>query len=341
MKNYKSNVANLLVAKRIAPSHPYWFGRPDNPMYNIVKLIKSPAFIRVFNAVLFTVSLFLAFVIGKAASSYWETVLRYFNQSPFGIKEPIFGFDIGFHMFSVPFYEFLLNIGYQAVIIAIILSAAVHWINGGIVLYPGVRRIESHAKAHLSVLFAFFFVLLAISFKFNAYDLLQSALGVVYGAGYTDVYAKLPALNILFYSSLVAAALFLINIHYRGWKLPAASIAFIATVGIVAGGIYPALVQQYRVSPNEIVKETPFIKHGINFTSKAYKLDSIRNTDFAADLNLNKAVLNSNKDTIENIRLWDWQPLLKTYNQIQSIRLYYDFTDVDVDRYQMKDGLTR
>jgi uncharacterized membrane protein (UPF0182 family) len=333
--------ANMSIAKRMKPSAPYWIGPADDPIYKIMTFFKSPVFIRFFSAILFGVALLFAFTVGMSASSSWETVLRYLHQTPFGIKDPVFNLDIGFQIFSVPFFEFLLGIGYQAVILAIFLASLVHWINGGIAIRPGARRIDPHAKAHLSVLFAMFFILLAVSFRFSAYDLLQSSLGVVYGAGYTDVHAKLPALSILSISSLIAAALFLINIHYRGWKLPAASMVFIVVVGILAGGIYPAIVQQYRVSPNEIDKETPYIKHGIEFTNKAYQLDKMRETGFPAELNLDKTTITDNKETIDNVRLWDWKPLLTTYNQIQSIRLYYGFTDVDVDRYRMKDGSIR
>jgi uncharacterized membrane protein (UPF0182 family) len=302
---------------------------------------KSPIFTRFFNAILVLVALFFASTVGIASSASWQIILKYLNQIPFGIKDPIFNLDVAFQMFSVPFFEFLLGIGYQAIILAIFLASLVHWINGGIAIRPGARRIEAHAKAHLSVLFAMFFILLAISFRINAYDLLQSAMGVVYGAGYTDVHAKLPALTVLSISSIIAAFLFVINIHYKGWKLPVASIAFLVIVGIVAGGIYPAIIQSLRVAPNEIGKETPYIKHSINYTNKAYKLDEIKQTGFPANQGINQQVLDNNRENLDNTRLWDWEPLLKTYNQIQSMRLYYDFKDVDVDRYQTKDGTVR
>jgi uncharacterized membrane protein (UPF0182 family) len=143
----------------------------------------------------------------------------------------------------------------------------------------------------------------------------------------------LPALTVLFYASIIAAALFLINLHFKGWKLPAAGITFIIAAGILIGGVYPALVQQYRVSPSEVEKETPYIKQAVAFTNRAYRLDRIKEKQFPAEQELGKADLHNNRQTIDNIRLWDWQPLSKTFKQIQSIRLYYDFIDVDVDRY--------
>ncbi|MBE0448514.1 MAG: UPF0182 family protein [Actinobacteria bacterium] len=325
--------ANLLIAKKMAPPFPYWFGSQNDPLHEVLKFIKSPTFMRFFNIILFAIAAVFAIGVGASAVGYWNIVLKYLNQVPFGIKDPTFGLDIAFHIFSIPFYRGLLGLGFQAVVLAIILTATVHWINGGITFRPGMERFAPHTKAHLSVLFGVFFVLLGISFKLNSYDLLLSDVGVIYGAGYTDIHAKLPALTILFYSSVIAAILFLVNIYFKGWKLPIASITFIMAVSIIVGGIYPAIVQQYKVSPNEIEKETPYIKQAIKFTNRAYELDKIKEKQFPAEQELNKADLDNNKQTIDNIRLWDWQPLSKTFKQIQSIRLYYDFVDVDVDRY--------
>jgi len=324
---------NLLVAKKMAPPFPYLFGTQDDPLYEILKVIKSPAFLRFFNLILFAAAFVVALGVGASATGYWDVVLKYLNQTPFGIKDPVFGLDLAFHMFSLPFYRALLAVGFQAVILATLLTAIVHWINGGITFRPGAERFAPHTKAHLSVLFAVFFVLLGISFKLDAYDLLLANTGVIFGAGYTDIHAKLPALTMLFYASLGAAVLFLVNIYFKGWKLPSASISLLLAVGILAGGIYPALMQQYKVSPNEIEKETPYIKEAIKFTNRAYGLDKIEERQFPSEQVLVKADIDKNKQTIDNIRLWDWKPLGKTFKQIQSIRLYYDFLDVDVDRY--------
>lgn len=331
---------NLLIAKKLAPPFPYVFGSQGDPLYEILKAIKSPLFMRFFNLIIFATAFVIAVGVGAAAASYWDIVLKYFNQVPFGIKDPVFGLDVAFHIFSIPFYRELLSIGFQVVILAILLTAVVHWINGGISFRPGMQRFSSHTKAHLSVLFGLFFVLLGISFKLNSYELLLSNAGVLFGAGYADIHAKLPAYTVLFYASMVAAALFLVNIYFKGWKLPAASVTVILVISIVAGGIYPALVQQYSVSPNEIEKETPYIKKAIKFTNYAYGLDKIEEKEFASEQELDLAALDRNKQTIENIRLWDWQPLGKTFNQIQSIRPYYNFMDVDVDRYLI-DGTYR
>ncbi|MEW5706888.1 MAG: UPF0182 family protein [Actinomycetota bacterium] len=325
--------SNLLIAKKLAPPFPYWYGSQESPLYNILRFIKSPAFMRFFNLVLLTVALIAALGIGVSTSTYWDVVLKYINQTAFGVKDPVFGLDISFHMFSIPFFRGLARIGLQALIIAIILTGLLHWINGGITFRNGTASFSPRTKAHLSVLLGLLFVLIGISYKLSTYNLLQSGTGVIYGAGYTDIHAKLPALNILFYSSLIAGVLSLVNIYFRGWKLPAGSLAFIIAMSILAGSIYPAIVQQYVVSPNEIEKETPYIKQAIKFTNLAYGLDKIKEKPFSAEQALDKTAIRNNKQTIDNIRLWDWKPLEKTFKQIQSIRLYYDFMDVDVDRY--------
>jgi len=324
---------NMLIAKRLKPPFVYWHGSPEDPLYTLMKFFKSPGFTKFLNLILFAIALAVSFVVGALASSYWDVVLKYMNQVPFGIKDPLFGLDIAFHMFTVPFYRVLLSVGFQALFLAIALTALVHLINGGISLRPGTETFSPKTKAHLSVLLGLVFVLLAASFRLNAYDLLLSNTGVILGAGYTDVHAKLPALSILLVASLITAVLFLVNTHYKGWKLPATGVAFLIGISLIVGGIYPAIVQQYRVSPNEIEKETPYIKKAIQFTNQAYGLDKIVEKPFAADQELGKADIDRNKQTVDNIRLWDWQPLGKTFKQIQSIRLYYDFMDVDVDRY--------
>jgi hypothetical protein len=333
--------ANALIARRISPPPTTWQQAPTiNPISGNVTLIKTPVGMRYFGLILFAVSAIFALFAGINAAGSWDAVLKYLNQVPFGVKDPLFGLDVSFHMFSIPFYRLLISIGYQMVIFSTIMVAAIYAFSTGMAYRPGLDKLTPHIKAHLSVLIGLFFALLAVSFKFGTYDLLLSPAGVIFGAGYTDIHARIPAYTILMITSLVTAALFLVNIYFKGWKLPIAGMTVIVAVGVLVGGVYPAFVQQYLVSPNEIQKETPYIKQSIKFTNLAYNLNAITEKPFSAEDTLDKAAMNSDKQTIDNIRLWDWQPLLKTFNQIQSIRLYYDFTDVDVDRYEI-DGRLR
>jgi uncharacterized membrane protein (UPF0182 family) len=188
-------------------------------------------------------------------------------------------------------------------------------------------------KIHLSVLVALILLLKSYGYRLQAYGLLSSREGVVFGATYTDLYARLPVLNILAVIALICALLFLSNIFIKNWKLPVAGIGVLIIVSFLGGTVYPGLVQKFQVVPNEIVKETPYIKRNIQYTRKAYKLQDIEVKEFPASSDLTLAQLQKNPLTIDNIRLWDHRPLLATYQQLQGIRTYYKFVDVDVDRY--------
>lgn len=333
--------ANVLIARRLAPAEPVmWQPSHIDPASNTLRMVQTGYSTRYFNIAALAVALVLSIGVGIAASSSWNTVLKYLNQVPFGVKDPVFGLDVSYHMFSIPFYRFVLGIGFAVVVFSVLLTAVVYAFNSGLAYRPGLgldelKKVGPHIKAHLSVLMGLFFLLLAASYRLGTFDLLLSPTGVLFGAGYTDINARMPAIYLLSYASIVTAALFLINLHYRGWRLPVIGVAFIFAASIIIGGAYPAFVQQYSVSPNEIERETPYIKQAIKFTNLAYGLDQIKERPFAAEEGLNAGTIEANRQTIDNIRLWDWQQLLKTYNQIQSIRLYYDFMDIDVDRYEI------
>ncbi len=175
---------------------------------------------------------------------------------------------------------------------------------------------------------------LGAGYLLKTYALVYSPRGVVFGASYTDVHAQLPVLRFLAATAVVAGIVFLVNIRFRGWKLPAAALAMIVLTAIIGGRVYPFIVQQYQVSPNEIAKEEQYIKNNIDFTRRAYDLEGIEEKPFSAEETLTADQLAANSATISNIRLWDPATLASTYRQIQVIRPYYTFVDVDVDRYR-------
>jgi uncharacterized membrane protein (UPF0182 family) len=183
------------------------------------------------------------------------------------------------------------------------------------------------------VLLAVLALLKAVGYYLQRYELVYSSRGVVDGAGYTDVKAQLPALQLLIFISLFASALFLVNILRRGWVLPVAAVGLWALVSVTAGTAYPAFVQQFRVQPTESVKERPYIDRNIRATRAAYNLGETRVNDFDYNENLQASDLNANAETIRNIRLWDPTVLKDTYKRLQEIRNFYQFNDVDVDRY--------
>ena len=202
-------------------------------------------------------------------------------------------------------------------------------------------RLAPHVKAHLSVLLALAMVAKAGDYMIQTWSLDYSTRGVVFGASYTDVHASLPVLHFLAIVSLVAAAIFLVNIRYKGWRLPAIAIAVMFLTWAFAGKAYPAIIQQYRVSPNEITAETPVHRqqhrgHPLGLRAGQDR-ERLRPGGHGPHRRRRQGQL---EPTLDNVRLWEPRPALDTYSQIQEIRLYYSFTDVDVDRYTI-DGKYR
>jgi len=293
--------------------------------------------------------LILSFFAGLVASAGWKTVLRFFNAVPFGIADPVFSKDVGFYVFTLPFYEYLWSGAFYGLLLVILVTAIAYSLKGRALLIEedgsefslNVPRFTSFARAHLSLLGALLMLVVASGYRLGMYRLLYSKRSdVFFGAGYTDLHIQLPVLKLLIALSLFAAVLFILNIKLKDITLPLVGVALLVLVSVVGGGMYPNLIQQYRVSPNEISLETPYIERNIEYTTKAYGLENIDERLFAANLNLSAFDLERNNETIENIRLWDHRPLKQTYGQMQEIRLYYTFNDVDVDRYHI-DGIYR
>jgi len=201
-------------------------------------------------------------------------------------------------------------------------------------------RLAPHVKGHLSSLAAAFLLLKAVDYLLSAWKLVWSPRGVVFGASYTDVHAQLPVFRILAVVSVVAAVIFLVNIYYRGWRLPAIAVGLLAIVWLLAGQVYPAVLQQYRVSPNEIAAEGPYIRENIKATRFAFGVADVIPTAFPLEGELTAVDVKANATTVDNVRLWDPRPLLDAYGQLQELRPYYTFHDVDVDRYTI-DGTYR
>ena len=291
----------------------------------------------------------ISIFFGLVAQQGWERVLLALNAQPFGVADPLFGMDVGFFVFTLPFLWSL----WYAIFFAVMVNLA---INAGAYLYlhadrlifdPAerdyaeiARSIPERAFGHIGALLGILALLFSLRYLLDRYEILYSSGGVVFGAGYADVYARLPFLYVFAAVALFAAVLlFLFAAGKRSSKIPLAIAVLVVGAG-AAGTIYPLVIQQYSVSPNELSLERPFIAHNINYTLMAYGLDNIEVRDFPVDYNLTGADIRRNAETVDNIRIWDWRPLLTTYKQLQEIRLYYEFMDVDVDRYEM-DGKKR
>ncbi len=284
----------------------------------------------------------LSIFLGAGASQLWEQVLLFINQKDFGVIDPIFQNDVSSYVFGLPLYRLFVSWGFQLVIFTSFIIVLFFIATGALQLRPGrLPEVSSGAKAHLSVLLAFVAVLKAFAYRLDSMELLYSPRGKVFGASYTDVVAHLPALNLLILISLFGAVLLLVNIKRRGWLLPATAISLWLAVSIIVGGVVPAAIQRFRVLPDELNKELPYVENHINYTRLAYGLNNIEEKSFEASPNLSEDDINDNAQTVDNIRLWDPTVLAETYSQLQEIRAYYALDEVDVDRYKINGELTQ
>ncbi len=284
----------------------------------------------------------LSLFLGAGASQLWEQVLLFLNQHTFGVTDPVFQADVSRYVFGLPLYRLFVSWGFQLVIFTSLIIILFFVATGALQLRQGrLPEVSSGAKAHLSVLLAFIAILKAFAYRLDSMELLYSPRGKVFGASYTDVVAHLPALNLLILISLFGAVLLLVNIKRRGWLLPATAISLWLAVSIIVGGLVPAAIQRFRVVPDELNKELPYVDSHIDYTRLAYGLDNIEEKSFAASPDLSQNDISNNKQTVDNIRLWDPTVLAETYSQLQEIRAYYALQEVDVDRYKINGELTQ
>jgi uncharacterized protein len=281
----------------------------------------------------------VAAVFATGFQTQWDTWLRFHYGVAYGLADPVFGVDLGFYMFRLPWYELLQS---SLVILAVlaILVVASQYVYFGLLRFTGRRTIETvnHAVQHLSILLFILAIAFGWGYYLDRFELLYSTTGVVYGVGYTAGHVTLLSLWAMIGVSSAACILLVFNTLRPRWKAMAIGMAAYAALYIVGVVLIPALFQKFVVQPNELSLETPYLKNYIEFTRKAYKLDGIQDTAYPALADLTPAVLARNQDTIQNIRLWDKRPLLQTYQQTQAIRLYYAFNNVHVDRYHLADG---
>jgi len=263
----------------------------------------------------------------------WNLALNYLFQTPYGRSDPLYGNDFGFYLFSLPIFVALKNLLLTILVLSALLAAFVYWACGEIAFDTRRRFVSAGAVAHGSVLLGFFFVVEAWSFDLDRYLLLYSDNGVVVGASYSDIHVKLPILIVLMALCGIAAIASFANARLRSFKIPLVSLALVFSISIGLLPIVSAVFQRLYVKPNELQLESAYIARNIALTREAYKLRNVVVKPFTADQTLTYQSLQENRATIDNIRLWDWQPLLDTYAQLQEIRTYYKFHDADIDRY--------
>ncbi len=321
-------LGNLVLATRLVPkteSH-FW-------PWNIIRQLQSTLRLGVILG-----TIFLSVIFGMVAQGNWEVILRFLNWQPFNILDPVFQREIGFYVFSLPFLRLLHGWLLGVLFITLIGNAGIYLLSYGVqrLRFDFSRRVLSHFGALAIMILGLF----AWGYWLGIWELVFSSQGVVFGAGYADMNARLPAQWILIGVTVILTGIILVSIWQRNLRLPMYGIGGWIAAVVLISGIYPALVQRFQVEPNELERERPYIEHNINYTNAAFALDRIKEQPFPADESLTIEDITSNEMTISNIRLWDPRPLKDTYNQIQSIRLYYDFNDVDIDRYTI-DGVYR
>jgi uncharacterized protein len=278
-------------------------------------------------------SVLLAVLIGLFAAGRWETWLTWWYSVPFGESDPILGRDVAFYVFSLPFLGLMRGLAQTLVIVAALASAGIYLVSGNLTSgFPARLAMAPSARRHLALLGAAFLLLLAWGAWLQRASQLVDSSGLIYGASYADVYGRMPAAVVLIVVSIVGAVLALLQaFSARNWPIPVAiGLYLIVSIG---GEGYSTLLQRFAVTPNEQVRETPFIEHNIAATRKAFGLDSVEVRPLSGDALLTRDDIARNGATLENVRLWDHQPLLETFGQIQEIRTYYDFASVDNDRY--------
>ena len=276
-----------------------------------------------------------AALIASSEVGNWNLLLKFIHQVPYGKSDPLFGNDFGFYLFSLPALIALKNWILACLAFSALGAAGVYWIHGEIVLENQRRSITSSVISHASVLLGIFLVEQAFAFWLERYQLLYGDNGVVVGAGYTNIHIDLPILWGLAILSLFGAIVCFINIRARGFKAPLVSLALVFGISLIIYPLLSALFERLYVKPNELNYEAPYIARNIALTKEAYKLDNVLVKPFPADQNLTYKSLQNDRPTIENIRLWDAQPLLDTYAQLQEIRTYYKFYGADIDRYEL------
>jgi uncharacterized membrane protein (UPF0182 family) len=280
----------------------------------------------------------LSLFSGFGANIHWSTVMRFIHRVPFGEADEIFGLDIGFYIFTLPLLRTIQETLSAAALFSLV-GCAVIYLLCKTLRSEGTKIIRiilaQRARLHLFALSSFLIMTWGAALWLSRYELLLSSSGIVYGMGYTDFHVGLPALTILSIATLAASILLLVNFFKPMWKFSGALLGVLLAVGLIARLILPSIVQNYVVKPNEYEAEKVFLDRHIRATRKAFAIDKVKTLQITPLQEVSMRDMAENSETVENIRLWDYGPLLRTYKQLQEIRTYYDFSDIDIDRYNI------
>ena len=275
-----------------------------------------------------------AFLVSSYASSQWMTVLTWWHQVPFGKSDPVLGHDASLYIFTLPALELARGLVMGLVMLAAAGAAALYVAAGQMALTPFGVTVQDRARRHLTWLAAVFFLTLAMGAWLGRLNEIVEPSGIIQGASYADVHARMPVALILMGAAVVAAGLAAASAMGDSKRLLIAGAALYALT-LFGGEGYATMLQRFAVTPNEQVRETPFMEYNIAATREAFALDQVEERELPGEGTLTRADLEANRGTLDNVRLWDHQPLLDTFGQIQEIRAYYDFVSVDNDRYMI------
>ncbi len=321
--------ANLLVVRRLTPK--YRALTPDQEIVERYRLAFDPYLWWALPLLAVVLGIF----VGVGVSAQWRSFLLWRNSSgvTFGYPDPQLHRDAGFYVFRLPWLEFLQGWLFSSLAGITLLVAIAHYLWGGIRPQSPTERVTLQVQAHLSVLIGLIVLVKAWGYFLGRFDLLTSARGVVTGASYTDVKAQLPALNLLLWIALFCAALFIANAWLRRWAIPIIGVGLLALASVAVGWAYPSYVQRFKVQPQEQQREGPYIKRNIDATRRAFGLDRINPAPSDIAPAVTPQEVTDNPATISNIRLFQPDILTDNYAQLQRFKQYYEFKDVDVDRY--------
>jgi hypothetical protein len=338
--------ASTITARRLARGLEYVTPTSEDSVWAFIARMGArmgdfSAYRLLVNAGIAILGAVLAAIMGSILAGQWAPVMRYVYQVPFGVVDQVFNRDVGFYTFGIPFFRLLHSWLFGVVLLTACGTVAVYAVVAsyelGINLERVIARLPLSIRIHVGLLAACLMFLAAGNHLLDVYDTVYSTRGAVYGASYTDVTVQVPALYVLSTVAVVSGFLLLAAAITRRVRLAIAGLGAWAALAFVGGLLVPSLVERFDVKPNQLERERPYIENSIASTRRAYGLDDIQQVEFKADETVATEDFRAAKDTVRNIRLWDHRPLLRTLQQVQSIRTYYSFIDVDVDRYKFGD----
>ncbi|MFZ9230666.1 MAG: UPF0182 family protein, partial [Ilumatobacteraceae bacterium] len=319
---------SLTLAERMAP-----LDLPEGPEREVVQRYRMFVGKRT-RLLRLALSILFGLIIGLPAIAQWQDWLLFRHAQSFGVSDPQFGVDAGFYVFRLPFLTFVVDWAFAALVMVILMTAAMHFLNGAVRLQMPGQRITKSGRVHMSILFSLLAIIKAADYWLQRFELTVSSRGVVQGATYTDVKAQLPALNLLILISLLVAVLFIAGIWWGGWRLPLLSMALWAVVAVVAGAVYPAIIQRFVVQPNVTTRERDYITRNIEATQRAMGIDNVQIVDLTAE-EVTTADVKAGTGSLADTRLLDVTEMKDRFALDQGQFAFYSINDLDVDRYEI------